>query len=583
MSVTGLIDSRSVFLVSGGGRGITAHCIIGMAQHYGCRFVLLGRTSMSEPVPSWAEQDLDEATLKQRVATALRARGEKVAPTAIQREYEAIRARREIVATLQAIEQAGSAAEYVVADITDIGILSRALAPVLARHPSISGLIHGAGTLADKRIEHKQAADFDAVFGPKVHGLANLLACVPAERLRYLVLFSSAAGFYGNPGQADYAIANEILNKIAFQLKRSHPACTVLALNWGPWDGGMVTPALKQLFEQRQIMLIPVAAGVQVFLDALSGGDNAAVQLLAGSPVHTPATAPRPERLVFRTHRRLSLAANPFLQDHRIGENAVLPVTCAVTWLADSCEQFLTGYYCFRCEDFQVLKGIVLDDTLAPHYVLELTEIGRSDEQDEIRFAALVSSVTPSGTTRYHYQARLTLRRDVPQAPLYTAFDLRKDGARDGRRLYRDGTLFHGPSFQGVVDLLNISPHRLTLRCRLPAIAPATQGQFPVRTLNPYLADVGLQALLVWARHTYKAASLPLSTACAEQYRPLRFGTPFFVSMEVRSSDPNHVAADVITHDEQGRVYLRFTDARVAISRDLDRLFRPAAMSAPTQ
>jgi hypothetical protein len=38
------------------------------------------------------------------------------------------------------------------------------------------------------------------------------------------VLFSSIVGFFGNVGQSDYAIANEILNKSAHLIKRKYPS-----------------------------------------------------------------------------------------------------------------------------------------------------------------------------------------------------------------------------------------------------------------------------------------------------------------------------------------------------------------------
>ena len=40
----------------------------------------------------------------------------------------------------------------------------------------------------------------------------------------------------------------------------------MVSVNWGPWDGGMVTAALKREFEKNSITLIPLAAG------AVAGG-----------------------------------------------------------------------------------------------------------------------------------------------------------------------------------------------------------------------------------------------------------------------------------------------------------------------
>ena len=58
--------------------------------------------------------------------------------------------------------------------------------------------------------------------------------------MTHLALFSSAAGFFGNAGQSDYAAANEVLNQYALQFSQKHPKCNVVSFNWGPWEGGMV-------------------------------------------------------------------------------------------------------------------------------------------------------------------------------------------------------------------------------------------------------------------------------------------------------------------------------------------------------
>jgi NAD(P)-dependent dehydrogenase (short-subunit alcohol dehydrogenase family) len=189
---------------------------------------------------------------------------------------------REITATLQAIQQAGGEAEYLSADLTQVTDLRPRLDTIVQRFGPITGIIHGAGTLADKLIENKSERDFDRVYTTKIVGLNTLLNSVDYNQLKHLVLFSSAAGFYGNIGQSDYAIANEILNKFAYQFKRQHPDCHVVSFNWGPWDSGMVTPEVKQIFAQRKIEVIPTEIGTQVFAYQLLQGNPETVQVLVG-------------------------------------------------------------------------------------------------------------------------------------------------------------------------------------------------------------------------------------------------------------------------------------------------------------
>lgn len=571
MDAAAAIGPEAVFLVSGGARGITAQCVIGMARRFGCAFILLGR-SAPVPMPDWFAPEMDDAALKQRIAQAMAARGERALPAAIQREFRGMRASQEIAATLEAVAANGGRACYISADVADAGALKAALDPALRQMGAVSGILHGAGALADKRIEQKSGADFDAVYGPKIIGLRNLLACVPPEQLRYLLLFSSAAGFFGNPGQTDYAMANEILNKAAYQLQRLHPQCRVIAFDWGPWDGGMVTPAIKELFAQRQIDVIPIDGGVRVLVDALANATEA-VQLVVGSPMRAAPTPLGGELRSVCIRRHLQLEANPFLRDHVIGEHAVLPATTAAAWMIEAARQQYPGYSLLRCEGFQVLKGIVFDEHLAHSYQLDLNETVKHEPEGRLRLEALITSSVPNGRPRYHYRAQIELGRQRPAAPRLDRVDLAERGAVDGALFYSDGTLFHGPSLQSIERLLNISGQQLTLRCRLPALATAAQGQFPVRDFNPFVADSLLQAGLIWVRRTYDAASLPLGWVAAEQYLPLTFDNVFYLTLEVREAHERRLLADIAAHDAEGRVALLLRGAELAVSHELKRLF----------
>ena len=107
-----------VFLVSGGAKGITAKCVIELAQRYQCKFILLGR-SAAEPEPVWAEGYVGEAELKKRIMEDFVAKGDKPTPAMVQKKFKTIASRREIAATLEAIEKAGGQAEYLSVDVTD--------------------------------------------------------------------------------------------------------------------------------------------------------------------------------------------------------------------------------------------------------------------------------------------------------------------------------------------------------------------------------------------------------------------------------------------------------------------------------
>jgi NAD(P)-dependent dehydrogenase (short-subunit alcohol dehydrogenase family) len=400
-----VIADHELVLASGGARGITARCVVALARRYGWRFVLLGRTSVEEPLPEWAGSLADEIEVKRLLAAEM----SPARPVEIQRRYEHLRARLEIEATLRAIVEAGGRADYIAVDLTDRG-LRDLLAPVVGDRV-VAGIVHGAGALADRRLEQKSRADFDRVFAPKVLGLRALLEAVDLEQLRFVALFSSAAGYYGNTGQADYAIANEILNKVAYRLRKRLPHCRVVAFDWGPWESGagMVTPALQQLFEARGVELVRPEAGTRVLVDALAPDAAPAAQLLVGPPLPPVAPLERPAR-THRVVRRISEAASPFLLDHVIGGRAVLPVTCAMAWIADVCEARYPGRLVVRLDDCRVLGGVVLDGE-ETELSMELVETG------PLRIRAEVVGRTAAGRPRPQYRAEVLLASERPDPP----------------------------------------------------------------------------------------------------------------------------------------------------------------------
>ena len=195
------------------------------------------------------------------------------------------------------------------------------------------GLVHGAGVLADALLEDRRdAAQLDRVLDTKVRGLAALLRATDADPLAWICLFSSAAARAGNAGQADYAMANEILNKVAAaEARRRGDHTRVVSLGWGPWDGGMVTPALAQHFASRGIGLIPLEDGAAAFVreaEAPPAGPVSAEVLLGGTRLTSSAPARHGEVWI-------DAVTTPFLDDHRVrARRRHAEVVLAIEWLA---------------------------------------------------------------------------------------------------------------------------------------------------------------------------------------------------------------------------------------------------------
>ncbi len=576
------ITTSSVFLVSGGAKGITARCVEHLADFYKCKFILMGRSAV-EDEPGWAVNAPDEAALKKSAMEQLKAQGEKPTPAAVSQMSRSVLSSREITDTLKTIQQNGGQAEYISVDITDADGVAQAVKDASSRLGPVTGIIHGAGNLADKLIENKTQKDFESVYAAKVQGLENMLAAVPGGQLQHLVLFSSVAGFFGNVGQADYAIANEVLNKAAHLFKHQNPQTKVVSINWGPWDAGMVTPQLKAYFEQNGIKTIPIEVGAQMLIEELENvpGDEA-VQVIVGSGIKTGAIAvtPKGDLKTHYVHRILRLEESPFLQDHVVDGKAVLPMVTGMSWMANAAEWLYPGYTSFRYEEYKVLKGLVFDEELPPEFTLELKEISKDAEQ--ITLDAKIGGQMPNAKLpRYYYSTRLFLVRHKPKPIIYDSFDLTVRENIPGSQFYDDYTLFHGYAFKGVERVLNINADRVTLECRLPVVDERYQGQFPVQSYNYFMTDIGLQSMGIYAKYHYGAGSLPLKSGSGEHYADVPWGAPFYVTLNIHKASSTGLLTTIIIHDAQGMVYMKVIESEITISKRLNEFFRRNKLPQP--
>lgn len=275
------IAEPGVWLVTGGARGVTAACAIELARTAGGTILLAGR-SAETPWPSDLPPSNDLKLLRGLLVERSRSKGERATPAEIDRTARGLLAGAEIRETLGAIRRAGAEAAYIALDAGDGVAVTRGLKEAQQKFGPISGWIHGAGVLADRLATDKTEAELRRVFSPKVGGLTNILAAIKPQQLRHIAFFSSAAAFFGNKGQSDYAMANALLASAGRSLAQAAPGIRVKVYHWGPWAGGMVDGALANHFEAQGIPLIPVDEGARIFVSELLGGDPDQIELVVG-------------------------------------------------------------------------------------------------------------------------------------------------------------------------------------------------------------------------------------------------------------------------------------------------------------
>ncbi|MFI0817947.1 SDR family NAD(P)-dependent oxidoreductase [Streptomyces sp. NPDC021115] len=168
-------------------------------------------------------------------------------------------------------------------DVADREALSAMLAEVDPAHP-LTAVVHTAGVLDDGPLPALTPDRIDTVFRPKVEAARNLDELTRDLDLAAFVLFSSVAGTFGAPGQANYAAANVFLDALAAQ--RRSAGLPALSLAWGMWDErsamtGTMTDADVRRMARSGMAPLSSRDGLELF-DAACAVDGEAVLL----PLH---------------------------------------------------------------------------------------------------------------------------------------------------------------------------------------------------------------------------------------------------------------------------------------------------------
>ncbi len=569
-----VLGSGDVVLVSGGARGVTAQVARALAAQTSCTLVLLGRS----PVPGDAGA-LDAARSEAEIrATLLSGPHPPTTPAALRDAVWAARTAAEIRETLAAIEAAGARAVYRSCDVRDAAAVRSLVSEVTADLGPVRGLIHGAGVLADKVITDKTDAELDRVYDTKVLAAEHLLAAVDPSQLRMLVMFSSSTARFGRVGQADYAMANEVLNKLAQRFAATHPHVRVRSACWGPWDGGMVTPALAKMFATEGVRTIGLEAGAQTLLDLLDRDSGVEVVVLGqgsalpGAVLHPtepakPATG-RGETVFART---VGVEDHPFLASHAIGGKAVLPAAMMLEWFAHAATAAHPGLCFVGLEGLEVYRGVKLGR--ADKVALRIEASAVEKDGSQFRVPMSLCSGGDNGHAVVHARTTVVL---APEAPASGHDGVRGDlpaYAEPVDRVYAT-RLFHGSAFQGITSIDGLAAPGINATVR-GAPRPKEWMQAPARgrwITEPLAIDCGLQAVIVWSATQAGSPSLPSKLGAYRQFRPFPAGGTK-LGVRIAEQSGARVVAHLDWYDNAGTPLAQLTGAEFTLDPGLARAF----------
>ena len=386
----------------------------------------------------------------------------------------------------------------------------------------------------------------------------------------------------------DYAAANEVLNKLVQHHARLNPHCHALSLNWGPWEGGMVTPALREVFANEGVGLIPLEAGAELLVNELRRQPGQPVELVILGPGSTvvekssphqtqESAAPDSEDLNVAFERTVSVDDHPFLASHVMNGKSVLPMAIIMEWLAHGAIHDNPGLTFHGFNNVRVLKGLVLEEGESSDLRF-LT--GKSRKEDGHFIVPVEMQSDSNGRLIRHASGQVVLAARLPDAsqragePAVDAFPVADVYASH---------LFHGQEFHSIENIEGCSRQGIIANIA-SAPSPSHWIQQPLRgtwLADPLAVDSVFQLMIVWCIEQTGSPSLPSFAGSYRQFvRSMpRGGIRLVVTVTLSSA--HQATADVDFLDGAGNLVARMEGYECTINGALREAFAANELSQP--
>lgn len=232
-----LLKQGGVYMISGGAGALGMILSSHLAENYGAKLVLLGRSPLTASVED----------------------------------------------KLAALRDSGGEALYLTCDIAKPAEVHSAVRLAKQHYGVLNGVIHAAGQASHQLIFQKSTASFTEILQPKIAGIAALDEATQQEPLDFFAAFSSTSSLLGDFGQCDYAVANRFLDRFCRsrqqKAEKGERQGRSLCLNWPLWEaGGMhLDNQGEQLYLQTSGMgYLTEALGISAFEAILAGQEQQA-------------------------------------------------------------------------------------------------------------------------------------------------------------------------------------------------------------------------------------------------------------------------------------------------------------------
>ncbi|OLD07947.1 MAG: hypothetical protein AUI90_08200, partial [Deltaproteobacteria bacterium 13_1_40CM_3_69_14] len=422
-----------------------------------------------------------------------------------------------------------------------------ALDEARTRLGKFTAIVHAAGITEDGPVAEASDESVERILATKVSGFWAAVLATMQDPIRSAVALASWAGRFGNAGQASYAAANAALSQAVAALARKRPGVRALSLEYPPWDGtamvAKIPPLARATLAEQGVPFIDDAAGLAAFFGGLRGGWSGPVLLAHDRPGR---------RIAHRLRVQVSRAGHPYLEDHQLAGQPVLPLSAALDLAAQAVEEASgTSGAPLLLRDFRLRHPVRIADAA------QLTvSVGGSGEL-AVSLSSVVEGAPAAFARAPAYTAFATLAADVGSA-LSSALPAPAATAAPELPMTLDefygGFTFHGPRMRAIESIEQISPQGIVGQVRTSK--PSDWIRNPRRscwTVDPLAVDGAFQLAAYWAWSNLNRAGFPVGIEEFVQVAPLGEG-PVRASLTLEQSTGDEVRGTIVLQSRDGRV-----------------------------
>lgn len=351
------LSEKDVLLVSGGAKGITAECVLALAKETNVKLALLGTSDCQK--------------------------------------------NREVSINLERLRASNINFKYYSNDITDKDAVKTVVQNIEKDLGKITGIFHCAAKNEPILVQNLDESKINETLSVKIDGLKNLLSAFDTSQLKIFVTFGSIIARTGLQGESAYGLANEWLTDLTKNFQDENPNCRCIAFEWSVWSGvGMGSRVADlDLLIRQGIHPIPLEKGVQTFIDMLKQKDLPTSFILMNRFQDIPTfkiSHPKlpfwrflEEPKVFYPNIELivdveiSSLNDPYLEDHKIGGERVLPAVMGMEAMAEVSMALMGKTSHPKFQNLKFSKPIVINE----NEPLKIRILALAETSDKIKVA----------------------------------------------------------------------------------------------------------------------------------------------------------------------------------------------------